>query len=102
MDVTFSRQPGQSFMVQGKLVEAKAMYERVLARKEKALGPEHMSTLRMVNKLGHLHKDQSKLAEAKAMYERALAKKEKTLGPKSCRRYIQSTTWAFSIRIRTS
>jgi tetratricopeptide (TPR) repeat protein len=62
-------------------MEAEAMYERALAGYEKALGPEHMSTLSTVNNLGGLYADQGRLAEAEAMYKRALAGCEKALGP---------------------
>ncbi len=53
------------------------MYQRALDGYEKALGPEHTSTLDTVNNLGRLYKDQGKLAEAEKMYERALGGKEK-------------------------
>ena len=48
------------------------MYQRALDGKEKALGPEHTSTLNTVNNLDNLYKDQGKLAEAEKMYKRAL------------------------------
>ncbi|CAF9940046.1 hypothetical protein IMSHALPRED_001733, partial [Imshaugia aleurites] len=48
---------------QGKLAEAEKMYERALEAYEKALGPEHKSTLDTVNNLGLLYADQGKLAE---------------------------------------
>ncbi|KAH0533720.1 hypothetical protein FGG08_007587 [Glutinoglossum americanum] len=57
------------------------MYQRALAGKEKALGPEHTSTLDTVHNLGVLYSGQGKLAEAEAMYQRALAGNEKALGP---------------------
>jgi tetratricopeptide (TPR) repeat protein len=66
---------------QGKLVEAEQMYERALQGKEKARGPEHTSTLSIVNNLGNLYALQGKLVEAKQMYERALQGKEKAWGP---------------------
>ena len=50
-----------------RLTEAEAMYQRALAGYEKALGPEHESTLDTVHNLGLLRKDQGKLAEAEAM-----------------------------------
>lgn len=64
----------------GRESEAEAMYERVLAGYEKALGLEHRSTLDTVNSLGNLYRDQGRLAEAEDMYERALAGCEKALG----------------------
>jgi Tfp pilus assembly protein PilF len=60
---------------------AERMYERALAGYEKALGPDHTSTLDTVNNLGILYRDRGKLAEAEQMYKRALAGKEKALGP---------------------
>ena len=39
------------------------MYRRALKGKEKALGPEHISTLGIVNNLGLLYKNQGKIAE---------------------------------------
>ena len=65
----------------GKFDEAQAMFERVLRGYEKALGPDHLSTLCTVNNLANLLSDQGKLHEAQAMYERALQGYEKALGP---------------------
>lgn len=48
---------------------------------EKALGPDHISTLITVNNLGLLYRNQGKLQQAKMMYQRALAGREKALGP---------------------
>jgi tetratricopeptide (TPR) repeat protein len=53
------------------------MYQRALAGCEKALGPDHTSTLDIVNGLGNLYYSQGKLAEAEQMYQRALAEYEK-------------------------
>jgi tetratricopeptide (TPR) repeat protein len=60
---------------------AERMYVRALAGDEKALGPDHTSTLNTVHGLGVLYRDQGKLAEAEQMYQRALAGYEKALGP---------------------
>jgi tetratricopeptide (TPR) repeat protein len=57
------------------------MYNRALAGKEKALGPEHTSTLDTVNNLGVLYADQGRLEDAEMMYNRALAGYEKARGP---------------------
>ncbi|KAL3489586.1 P-loop containing nucleoside triphosphate hydrolase protein [Aspergillus germanicus] len=65
----------------GKLKEAEGMYQRALAGREKALGPDHTSTLDSVNSLGILYRSQGKLKEAEEMYQRALAGYEKALGP---------------------
>ncbi|KAJ5893859.1 hypothetical protein N7495_005550 [Penicillium taxi] len=71
---------GDLYSDQGKLKEAEEMYQRALAGKEKALGPDHTSTLDTVNNLGNLYRDQGKLKEAEEMYQRALAGYEKALG----------------------
>ena len=44
---------------------AEQMYVRALAGYEKALGPDHTSTLNTVNNLGNLYSDQGKLDKAK-------------------------------------
>ncbi|KAL5050528.1 hypothetical protein BDW71DRAFT_203267 [Aspergillus fruticulosus] len=68
----------------GKLKEAEEVYQRALAGKEKALGPNHLTqppTLNTVNDLGSLCRAQGKLKEAEEKYQRALAGYGKALGP---------------------
>ncbi|KAJ5715197.1 uncharacterized protein N7483_012378 [Penicillium malachiteum] len=72
---------GILFSNRGKLNEAEEMYQRALVGKEKALGPDHISTLYTVNNLGLLYLDQGKLKTAEKMYQRALTGYEKALGP---------------------
>ncbi|KAK1780029.1 hypothetical protein QBC45DRAFT_477241 [Copromyces sp. CBS 386.78] len=72
---------GNLYSDQGRLKEAETMYQRALEGYEKALGPDHTSTLNTVNNLGNLYKTQGRLKEAKTMYQRALEGKEKALGP---------------------
>jgi tetratricopeptide (TPR) repeat protein len=71
---------GDLYFGQGKLQEAEEMYQRALAGKEKALSPDHTSTLDTVNNLGNLYYVQEKLKEAEEMYQQALADK-KAVGP---------------------
>ena len=66
---------------QGKLDEAEQMYQRALTGYEKALGPDHTSTLDTVNNLGALYSDQGKLNEAEQMYQRALLVYQRIYGP---------------------
>jgi tetratricopeptide (TPR) repeat protein len=72
---------GTLYSDQGRLAEAEAIYERALQGYEKALGPDHTSTLGTVVNLGTLYLRQSRLTEAEAMHERALQGYEKALGP---------------------
>lgn len=54
----------QMLQDQVQLSAAEQMFVRALARKEKALGPDHTSTLNTVNNLGVLYWNQGKLEEA--------------------------------------
>ncbi|KAK0922084.1 hypothetical protein LTR29_018265 [Friedmanniomyces endolithicus] len=65
----------------GYLDGADGLYEGALRGVEKARGPDHTSTLGIVNNLGNLYSDQGKMAEAEEMYLRALKGKEKACGP---------------------
>ncbi|KAL3485287.1 hypothetical protein BJX62DRAFT_229608 [Aspergillus germanicus] len=68
---------GNLYLNQGKLQEAEEMYQRALAGFERALGPDHTSTLDTVSNLGNLYSGQGKLHDAEEMYQRALVGKEK-------------------------
>jgi tetratricopeptide (TPR) repeat protein len=56
------------------------MYQRALQGYEKALGPDHTSTLNTVNDLSLLYADLGRLEEAEKMYQRALQGYEKAMG----------------------
>ena len=71
---------GTLYKDRGRLDEAEKMYMRALEGFNKALGADHMSTLRTVNNLGLLYVNQGKLDEAEKMYIRALEGREKALG----------------------
>jgi tetratricopeptide (TPR) repeat protein len=60
---------------------ARPLYERALAIREKALGPEHPLTALGLNNLAVLLKDRGDLAAARPLFERSLAIYEKALGP---------------------
>jgi tetratricopeptide (TPR) repeat protein len=66
---------------QVQLTAAAVMLQQALAKKEKAFGPDHTSTLGTVHNLGILYYDQGKLDEAEQMYIRALTGYEKALKP---------------------
>jgi tetratricopeptide (TPR) repeat protein len=72
---------GSTLRRQRKLSDAERMLQHALAGFEKALGPDHTSTLRTVDNLGNLYRNQGKLDKAERMYQRALAGREKALGP---------------------
>ena len=69
------------FMGQGDLSQALEHYRQALAIKEKALGPEHPSTLMTVANMGMLAEDSGDLAVAKALYVRAAKGFAKCYGP---------------------
>ena len=60
---------------------ARPLFERALAIREKALGPEHPHTAMSLNNLALLLRDQGDFAGARPLFERALAIREKALGP---------------------
>jgi tetratricopeptide (TPR) repeat protein len=64
---------GNLYKDQGKLKEAQDMYHRALVGREKALGPDHTSTISSIICLGNIYEDQGELGEAQRMYRRALA-----------------------------
>ncbi|SPQ22632.1 1f99ae8a-4da0-4fc0-93be-a6c3ebe73771 [Thermothielavioides terrestris] len=74
------RMLGLLYSDQVRLTEAESMYQRALEGSEKVLGPNHTSTLDLVNALGNLYVNQGRLAEAEPMYQRALEGREKALG----------------------
>ena len=53
----------------GRLEDAEKMYDRAQAGYEKALGPDHTSTLNTVHNLGSLYSDQGRLEDAEKMYD---------------------------------
>jgi tetratricopeptide (TPR) repeat protein len=73
---------GAYFLGRAAYSAARPLLERVLAIREKALGPEHPDTAKALNNLARLLQDQGDLAAARPLYERALAIYVKALGPK--------------------
>ena len=57
------------------------LYERALAIKEKALGPDYPDVATSLNNIAELHRAQGRYEVARPLYERALAIWEKALGP---------------------
>jgi len=65
---------------QTQLNTAEFIFYRILTYEEKALGPDHTTTLGILNNLGILYSDQGKLDEAEQMYLRASTGYERQLG----------------------
>jgi tetratricopeptide (TPR) repeat protein len=61
--------------------QARLLFERALAIREKVFGPEHPHTAASLNNLASLLRSQGEFAEARPLFERALAIWEKALGP---------------------
>ena len=67
--------------VQGRYEDAIPRAERALAIREKALGPKHPGTARLLNNLAGLYRATGAYAQAEPLYQWALAITEKVLGP---------------------
>jgi tetratricopeptide (TPR) repeat protein len=65
----------------GRYAEAIVLAEKVVALREKALGPEHPDTALSLNNLAELYEATGAYAKAEPLYRRALAIREKTFGP---------------------
>ena len=65
----------------GAYAAARPLFERALAIREKALGPDHPDAAATLNNFAVLLREQGDLAAARPLYERALAIREKALGP---------------------
>ena len=65
----------------GQYADAEPLYQRSLAIREKALGPDHPEVARSLNNLALLYKEQGKYPETEPLYRRSLAIREKALGP---------------------
>eukprot|EP00752_Nemacystus_decipiens_P005303 g4810.t1 len=66
---------------EGKYDDAKLLYERSLAIREKVLGPDHPDVASILNNVALLLKSQGNYDDAKPLYERSLAIRERVLGP---------------------
>jgi tetratricopeptide (TPR) repeat protein len=61
--------------------QAELLFQRALAIREKALGPEHLATATSLNNLAELYRDQWRNEEAEPLYRQALEIVQKELGP---------------------
>jgi len=69
------------FQAMGSFAEARPLFERALAIREKQLGPGHPEVAASLNDLAVHLEAMGSYKEAKSLYERALAILEKQLGP---------------------
>ncbi|KAJ5729398.1 uncharacterized protein N7483_003906 [Penicillium malachiteum] len=74
---------GLLYKDEGKLKEAYEMLQRALAGKEKAHGPDHISTLKTVGNLAILYKKQGNITKSEETYLQALSGIERICGPES-------------------
>jgi tetratricopeptide (TPR) repeat protein len=65
---------------QGRYADADPLYQRSLAIREKALGPDHLAVAESLNNLAVLSFNQGRYADAEPLYQRSLAIWEKALG----------------------
>jgi tetratricopeptide (TPR) repeat protein len=73
-------QAGFYLWERGRYTDAKPLYQRALAIRERALGPEDSDVATSLNNLAAFYDDQGQYAKAEPLFERALAIWEKALG----------------------
>jgi tetratricopeptide (TPR) repeat protein len=61
--------------------DAEPLFQRALAIREKALGPEHLDVATSLNNLALVYQAQGKYADAEPLYKRSLEILEKAAGP---------------------
>ena len=93
--------------MEGKLAEARPIYERCLGLAEKLRGPQHETVAAILDNLATVDHALGKEAGAEAAYKRALAIREKAAGAKEidlCRPCTISrcSTWRRSSTLRPS
>ena len=69
----------ERYKEEGRYADADPLYNRALAIREKALGPDHPDVAQSVNNLANLYSAQGRYADAEPLYKRALASTPKTL-----------------------
>jgi tetratricopeptide (TPR) repeat protein len=74
-------QAGVYLYERGRYTDAEPIYQRALAIRERALGPEHPAVATSLNNLAELYHVQGQYAKAEPLYGRALVIWEKALGP---------------------
>jgi hypothetical protein len=74
---------GILYRLQGQTSLAKQMYQSVLDRKEKVLGPDHTSTLETVSALEAINFTRDKIELAERWLQRAFQGKREALGSKN-------------------
>jgi tetratricopeptide (TPR) repeat protein len=77
---TLANNLGYSLKMRGDYAAARPLYERALAIRERALGPDHPDTTLSLNNLAALLESQGDYAAARPLHERALAIRERALG----------------------
>jgi hypothetical protein len=64
----------------GRYAEVESLHKRVLAIREKALGPDHLDVGQSLTNLGDIYRCQGRYGEAEPLLNRGLAIREKALG----------------------
>ena len=85
----------QAYESAGRLGEAIALYEQVLADRIRVLGPDHPDTLSSRNSLAYAYISVGRLADAIALYEQTDADSVRVLGPDHPDTFVSRNNLAF-------
>jgi Tfp pilus assembly protein PilF len=77
----FTGKKGLDLARMGQFEKAEPVYQRALAIREKAYGPEHPKVVESINSLAELYQSIGDTAKAEPLHQRALAIRKKVFGP---------------------
>jgi tetratricopeptide (TPR) repeat protein len=76
-----NRRRGQYLTSTGRYIEARKLYERLIAEREQVFGPEDLDTLSVMHDLARVYRMRGRLNDAKTLFDRVLHSRKKHLGP---------------------
>ena len=91
--MTTRRGLADSYLASGLPKEAVSAYKRVVADRERVLGPDHLDTARSRSGLGAAYQRTGKMVAAERVYEQARAGFERVLGPVTLMRCTAVRSW---------
>jgi tetratricopeptide (TPR) repeat protein len=87
---------------EGRYTDALPLAKRVLAIREKVLGPKHPDVATSLHNLAEVYRSQGRYSDAEPLYKRSLAIRRRHLAPSTPPSLSLSTTWPCYMRTRVA